>query len=605
MSEKLNSYINSIFSDCGELFVSPQNPKYGDELSIRIRMFEENKIEKVILLVIINGEQVRVDMELDTVQNEKTFIYYKALLKVREPVIAYKFILVEAERFYYYTQKGLSFTTPLNDNDFKILTDFAVPEWVSDSVFYQIFPERFCSSDKTKKVEGLKQWNEATDEINSSYEYYGGDLYGIIEKLDYIRSIGFNAIYLNPIFTATSSHKYDCEDYFSVDSHFGGNKALQELVENCHRKGIKLMLDISINHTGHKHYWVTENPDFYFAKEDGTFEGWNGIKTLLSLNYNKDELRNKMYKNEDSALKKWLFAPYEVDAWRFDVGQSTGRMNDTQLDKVLWPEIRNELKALSNPPYIIGEHFGDGTPYLQGNMWDASMNYLGFTRPMRKFLGDSDIGLAYICRDLKAVNRNGEIFRDEVLTYMAAIPSQIRNVAYNLIDSHDISRFNDYNGYDRKSQLSAILFLFTFPGIPSIYYGDEIGIKSRKLNDSSQRFPMQWNSEKWDLELKTLYTKMIAFRKSENVLKYGAFKFLECDELTVSYARFDEGCCVILVSSQSERESFVRVDLHTLGCYGNFQTISAVGDIDYSTSENYLIFKFDRAGTIVLKAYRY
>ena len=327
---------------------------------------------------------------------------------------------------YFYTQNGITTYVPDFTYDFVILADYVQPEWVKDAVFYQIFPERFCNGDESNDVQDgeyardghptikMKSWDDPALTYQEGFclDFYGGDLQGITRKIPYLKELGVTALYLNPIFTAPSVHKYDCLDYFHVDPHFGGDEALAELSKALHENGMKLILDISINHTGIDHKWFNKdgiwfdksvgaynNPDaperaYYFFGDNNSYLPWLGVETLPTLNYTSDALREVIYRAEDSVLKKWLKPPYSIDGWRFDVANIMGRKDELQLSHELWPEIRQSIREVNPQAYILAEEWGDCGAYLQGSEWDAPMNYYGCGRVIRQFLGEPDLFMA-------------------------------------------------------------------------------------------------------------------------------------------------------------------------------------------------------------------
>ncbi len=204
-------------------------------------------------------------------------------------------------------------------------------------------------------------------------------------------------------------HKYDCIDYFQVDPHFGGNEALENLTKKLHENGIKIILDVSINHTGIAHKWFNKDGTFfpksvgaynnknslereyYDFDENNNYRAWVGVKTLPALNYESLKLREIMYNGKESFVRKWLSAPYSIDGYRFDVGDNTARNNYSQLHHVIWPQIRNVIKSINKEAYILAEDWSDCGEFLKGDEWDSSMNYFGFARPVREFVGEVDL----------------------------------------------------------------------------------------------------------------------------------------------------------------------------------------------------------------------
>ena len=406
----MEKWLESVYSDGTAEFVSNPSPKLNETVTVRIRMYADAPVKHVLLRSLPNGAE-RLD-EMHPVKTERGLTYYEAPLRINENRVQYQFYLVCEDVVYFYTQKEITTYVPDHTYDFVLLANYVQPAWVKDAVFYQIFPERFCNGDPANdvvdgeyKLDGwetiqMKDWNAPALTWPESHcvDFYGGDLQGVTQKIPYLKKLGVTAVYLNPIFVAPSMHKYDCIDYFHVDPHFGGDEALAELSTALHDNGMKLILDISINHTGTSHKWFNRdgiyfdksvggynNPDapernYYFINEDNTYHGWFGNDNMPTLNYTSQDLRDMIYRAEDSVLKKWLKPPYSIDGWRFDVADVLARNDAVQLADEIWPEITASIKAENPQAYILAEDWGDCAHYMQGGQWDSPMNYYGCGR---------------------------------------------------------------------------------------------------------------------------------------------------------------------------------------------------------------------------------
>ena len=258
----LPQWIESVYSDGTADFVSNPAPALGETVRVRVRFYEDAPVKAVILRTVPNGADTMLPAR--PVRRDRGLVWWEAELRMSERRMQYQFYLVAEDAVYFYTQRGVSACLPDQSCDFVLLTDYVQPAWVREAVFYQIFPERFCNGDPGNdvrtgeyRVDGfpakkVEPWDTPAAEYEESrcLDFYGGDLQGIREKIPYLKDLGVTALYLNPIFTAPSVHKYDCIDYFHVDPHFGGDEALAELSRALHENGMKLILDISINHTG-------------------------------------------------------------------------------------------------------------------------------------------------------------------------------------------------------------------------------------------------------------------------------------------------------------------------------------------------------------------
>jgi len=599
---------DGIFSDGSSTFLSNLNPKIGDKVSVKIRVFSNTGIERIMISTLLNGEESVFPMLLD--YSEGIFDYYSVDLYIIHYITKYHFILVKDDEVWIYNQRGLDQHYSLKQWQFTLIAESTFPEWIHDAVFYQIFPDRFFNGDKKNDVndneyekDGFlskkKDWSNVPSRYyeGGSLDFFGGDLDGILQKIHYLKDLGINAIYLNPIFTAPSNHKYDCIDYFHVDKHFGGDEALIRLIKALHENEIKIVLDISINHVGKLHPWCTEKPGFFYYDENGNQECWSGYIDLPVLNYNCEELKNIVYRSKNSALKKWLLPPYNADGWRFDVGQSTGLMKENKLDHILWREIRKELKSVKPDSYLFTEHWDDCVSYLQGDMWDASMNYYGFTRAVRKFLGDIDRFSSYKTKNA-SFKSGAEILAKEVMELYSLIPYTVRMNLLNLISSHDYPRIGIVA--DRDIAMIVPLFLFVFPGVPCVYYGVEMNIGGYVEEDSGFRFPMEWNEDKQDKDFYNLYRFLIGYRKNSDVLKRGSFKFIYTNNDMIGIARFDKSMCVLLICSVSNMPSSCEIDLKSIGLYENCDVIKQIGECNWTYDQNTITASFaDKAGVLL------
>lgn len=609
------NWMDSVFSDGSIRFVSNPLPQLNEKITISIRMLKDSPVEKAYIRYTLNGEERVVELEEKDIKGN--FIYYWTRIKIEEPVLKYHFILCTRDNVYYYNQMGLFEHFITEDYDFKLIADFEKPSWVDDAIFYQIFVDRFYNGNTENDVKDGEytyrgfsskkmNWQDKPGkyEIYGNLDFFGGDLEGIAQKIDYLKELGVNALYLNPIFEAPSNHKYDCADYFSVDKHFGGNRALEQLNKKLHEEDMKIILDISINHTGDTHHWFKEKRDFYYFYDDENYESWCGVKSLPVLKYENPEVRNAIYKDEKSVLKYWLTEPYCIDGWRFDVGHYTAKVKGSTIYREIWREIRRELKTLNKDAYLIAEHWTDAEEYLQGDMWDSIMNYFGFFRPVRKYLGENDLFTGWKIKN-PMKTKNGINFSKEVMQHFARLPYIIQGMQFNLLSSHDVHRFHNSPTISRKNILTGIVMLLTFIGIPCIYYGDEIGLEGDLGDLSNCRYPFNWDEKKWDKEIYETYKRLIALRRTEKVLIDGSFKILTADDSSISYARFNEDEAIIFINSQDKEERTIYIPLLTIGDFNNFEVIFNNGEESEIAYENGLIVvNLKPEQTYLIKFYR-
>ena len=591
----MEKWLESVYSDGTAEFVSNPHPALFETVKIRIRMYADAPVKHVLLRSNPNGEEHFAEME--TVKTEHGLKYCQAELKITENRMAYQFYLVCEDVVYFYTQNGITTYVPDLTYDFVLLADYVQPEWVRDAVFYQIFPERFCNGDPSNDVRDGEYSRDGHPTIRMNWEdtplsyeqglcldFYGGDLQGVKEKIPYLKELGVTAVYLNPIFTAPSVHKYDCLDYFHVDPHLGGDEALAQLSAALHENGMKLILDISINHTGIDHRWFNRdgiwfdkslggynNPDaperaYYFFGENNDYLGWLGVDTLPTLNYTSQALREVIYRAEDSVLKKWLKPPYSIDGWRFDVANIMGRKDELQLSHELWPEIRQHIKSVNPQAYILAEEWGDCGPYLQGSEWDSPMNYYGCGRVIRQFLGEPDLFMARnpILRNIR-YKMTAEDVKARVTEHLAKMPWALQENQFNLFDSHDVSRLHNNPAVHPEEYRGAVMFQFMLPGAASIYYGDEAAIGGTLGTNEGCRYPMPWSKDFRNTDAYCLNRTMAKLKAEHKALSRGGMKFLYAANQVVSIARFRGEEVFVMVMSTSDSNQTIRLPLGAVG----------------------------------------
>ena len=552
------TWIDSVYSDSTINFVSNPYPERGENISISIRVRKNPDLKHVILRTKIFGMEQLTEMKVD--REVGGLVYYKADVACIDSVISYQFYLVTDREVFYYTQNRITDYIPEESRDFKVMVGVRLPKWVKGAVFYQIFPDRFRNGKDELTVKSGEysygghetirmDWGDMPLEYEESHclDFYGGDLYGVIEKLDYLKDLGVNALYLNPIFEAPSMHKYDALDYFKIDDHLGGDEAFAELCREVHKRGMRVILDISINHTSSQAKWFNKDGDFYpkevgaynnpeslersyyFIKEDGTYDTWVGVPTMPKLNYASDDLRDALYRGEDSVLKKWMKAPFKIDGYRFDVADCMARNADIDLYREVWEEINAHLKALNPEALILAEDWSDCSPMFDGLKWDSTMNYFACARPVREFLGQNDLFNERndILRKLGGSLSSRQL-KKRIEGFLSKLPSNFTYQMFNLLDSHDVSRFyNDKRiGFDET--VAGMVMMYSLPGAVNIYYGDEIILDGRTDSNEGCRYPMDWSGNHSDdqLEIFELYKKLNVLKKDVDFAD-SSFKILD------------------------------------------------------------------------------
>ncbi len=396
---------------------------------------------------------------------------------------------------------------------------YTAPSWVKDTIWYQIFPDRFNNGDNTINPVNMETWGKS--KRNDVDTLFGGDLQGVINKLDYIKDLGISGIYFTPIFEASTSHKYDTNDYFKIDKSFGDNETFGLLVKEAHKRGIKVMLDAVFNHCGHNHpYWqdVLKNGKnskyfdwFYILDENKDIQPYveneKITKEMLEqLNYRTFAFTKTMPKwntgNKETeeyllSVATYWINEYDIDGWRIDVS------NEVSHD--FWRKFKIAVTEAKKDVYILGENWDNSNPWLQGDQFHAVMNY-EFSTSVLNFIGIKDIANTYTATDfMYGINK--------VLT---DYPKYLHSNMFNMLDSHDTPRLLHVCNEDIERAKLCYAIQMAFSGGPSIYYGGEVGISG---DSAENRRCMLWNKEEQDLDLLSYLKKLISLRNNYDILK--------------------------------------------------------------------------------------
>ncbi len=435
------------------------------------------------------------------------------------------------------------------------------PDWVRDAVFYQIFPDRFAISEQIPKPGPLAPWSSAP----TPSAYHGGDLLGVIERLDHLVDLGVTAIYMTPIFQSASNHRYHTHDYERVDPMLGGDRALRKLLDTCHARGLRVVLDGVFNHASRGffpfHDILENGPDSpyrdwfliksfplraYDTEHPPNYAAWWGLPALPKFNIACPAAREYLLK----IAVKWV--EYGIDGWRLDVANEID-------DDDFWREFRHRVREVNPHAYIVGEVWADARHWLEGDMWDAVMNYQ-FTRACVGFyIGDNVATDELKKTSLHPAGPAGaEAFRSKLEYLEQLYHPDIYAVMLNLIGSHDMARFLTLASGDRSALLLATLFQATYLGAPSIYYGDEIGLSGG--HDPANRGAFPWSApESWDHETLDAFRRYFQLRRERASLRRGSFEFLEATGDVLAFLRQLEDDIVVVVQNVGHATS--RVDL--------------------------------------------
>jgi cyclomaltodextrinase len=419
------------------------------------------------------------------------------------------------------------------------MMSFETPDWVRDAVFYQIFPDRFAISEGLPKPSNLEPW----DSVPTVYGFKGGDLLGIAGKLDYLHDLGVTAIYLNPIFQSTANHRYHTHDYLRVDPILGGSRAFRVLLDEAHRREMRIVLDGVFNHASRGFFqfnhilengpaspyldWFTTNSfplrPYHAPQGEQGYEAWWNLPALPKLNVATPAVREFLW----DVATHWI--EQGADGWRLDV---PGEIDDDEF----WREFRRRVKSINPEAYLVGEVWGDARRWLQGDQFDAVMNYL-FTRSCLGFF----VGDRLLHREIARTGYHqiepldAEGFAEEIGRLLALYPRPVTEVQFNLLGSHDTPRFKTLARDDDSAYRLATLFQMTYPGAPSIYYGDEIGMVGP--HDPGCRGAFPWDPHEWNSDLLDDVRRCVALRKAHPALRRGDFTWLFAGGSVVAFGR--------------------------------------------------------------------
>ncbi len=421
------------------------------------------------------------------------------------------------------------------------------PDWVKDAIFYQIFPDRFAKSERVPKAGNLEPWSTPP----TPHGYKGGDLLGVAEKLDYLQDLGVTALYFNPVFQSGCNHRYHTHDYTKVDPMLGGNKALRELLDAAHARDIKVVLDGVFNHASRGFF------QFHDILENGpqsAYLDWFHVRSFPLYAYHGPEHHQgnlgysawwnlpalPKFNTDTEAVREFLWdvgtywLEFGIDGWRLDVPNEIG-------DDAFWREFRRRCRAVNPECYIVGEIWDDASCWLQGDQFDAVMNY-PFTRAAFGFTAARTLEHSEICRSglQHIAPLDAPAFAREVEGLLTRHRPEVTEVQLNLLGSHDTARALTVVGNDQAALRMSLFLLLTFPGAPCLYYGDELGLSGRHDPECRQALP--WDSpETWNEALREYLKTLISLRREHAALRTGAFRTLHAEGGLYAFERGKPG----------------------------------------------------------------
>lgn len=472
------------------------------------------------------------------VMDDSLFAYYQTSFVPSRLGCVYWFQIREGKKVWFYDEYGLRETEPWRLGGFEIpriqsCDVYEAPSWVKQAVFYQIFPDRFARVEDGQK--GLVPWGT----IPTWRDKFGGNFKGIQQHLSHLQNLGINAIYFTPIATSPTNHRYDTVDYMKPDPLLGSEEDFRQLVKACHEHGIRVVIDAVFNHCSnqffafqdvlknqekspYKDWFILES--FPVSVEKKNYQTFGFEPHMPKLNSENEEVRKYLL----SVVRHWM-DHYPIDGWRLDVAD--------EVDSVFWRQFRDVVKSYGKDKIILGEVFHNPDYYLRGDQFDGVQNYQLF-----------EIVRRYFVRNEVSLNT----FKDNLVHLWSMVTDGARDSLLNQLDNHDTSRlFTELKG-DVKRLKAAILFQFTYPGMPCVYYGDEIGMEGG--NDPDNRRCFDWNPQTWNEEMRTFYRRVIGLRNQERLLQEGTFRILKGNEFLLIYERFVGLDTIVVTMNPTENQ---------------------------------------------------
>ena len=536
------SLLSEPHHDGSDEYVLERPDELGGEAVVRVRA-PKGSADDVILRYVRDGEPRWVRAQVD--RETETETWWRASFPVVNPSTPYRWVLVEPQGGWTWLNGNGRRAYESPDSDDFVLSIGDGPAWHLSSVVYEIFPDRFATSGLGVDPPDWavpRAWNELPTGRgpNTPREWFGGDLRGIEQRLDYIEQLGVNALYLTPIFPASSTHRYDATSFDRIDPLLGGDKALRSLLAAAHARGVRIVGDLTTNHTGNAHEWFVEaladpnGPErelYYFDSSlPAGYESWLGIPSLPKLDWRSAELRRRMV----GVTRRWLEAG--LDGWRIDVANMTGRYRGIELTREVAQLIRG---ALTEDALLVAEHGYDYRRDLDGTGWHGAMNYAGFLRPVWSWLlGDDppeELRKSFWGTPVGVPRTDGAATVGAMRAFRAGLPWQSALHSWTLLDSHDTARFRTVSG-SREQQLVGVGLQMTSPGVPMVFAGDELGLEGEWGEDARRTMP--WDApDTWDKPLLEQFRRLIALRRSSDALARGGVRFAHVSDDAIAFLR--------------------------------------------------------------------
>jgi len=551
-------------------YVDVQSPSIGDVARARVFVphgSDGADEEQVVARRVRDGEPAWTRGAVESTDEVGT--WWAVDVPVHQPVTSYRFLLGRggaAGGYRWLNASGVHTGEVTDAGDFRLVAHESPPSWVADQVAYQVFPDRFARSGQHRDTPSwgyAAQWDDPVVHTgpDTPRQWFGGDLDGVVARLDHLERLGATALYLTPVFEGRSNHRYDAVSFDRVDPVLGGDEALARLISAAHGRGIRVVGDLTLNHTGDKHEWFTrargdltaDEAGFYsFGATPDDYAAWLDIRSLPKLDHRSAELRRRLYDGEGSVVARWLAEG--LDGWRIDVANMTGRHGDVDLAHEVARTVRRTFSRFEDPRWLLAEHGHDASGDLLGDGWHGTMDYTGFTRPIWSWLNGGSTagpgllqGLGFLGAPVQVPVLGGAVTVASMRQVHAAMPWRSLTASTTHLDSHDTPRFRtvagggtdggiDLAGRGRDHHLVGIALQMTLPGVPTVFQGDEIGLTG--TDGEHARTPFPWHRpEAWDGPTLAAYVQWIALRQGSVALRRGGLRWMHVAEDSMTYLR--------------------------------------------------------------------
>ena len=567
---------NKPHHDGSDLYVSNSAPKIGDKVTLKVRVPNDYLFEKAMLRIYHDGEPRIFEMKLT--KKGAVESWYQATVEILNLQNSYRFAFIGHGKYEYLNARGLFDHDVHSNNDFQIVAIPANPAWINSSVFYQIFPDRFARSGKVNITPDWaypREWNLLPRGRGkyTGQELYGGDLYGVQEHLDHITELGANGIYFTPIFPSRSNHRYDATSFDHVDPILGGDNAFQSLIKVSKKKGVRILGDLTSNHCGAGHDWLAKAKKDKKSKERSYFfwdksikwgyVGWYGLESLPKLNYASKALRKAVYEGKNSIVKKWISPKFGMAGWRIDVGNMTGVQGAENHHVEVMRGIRNAMQEVNPDTWLVAENGDFIASDLDGLGWQGAMNYQGFMRPFWNWINrNPEITGGFQGLPFAMPKINGKQLVASIQEFNSSIPWRSLTASMMLLDSHDTARFRTVVLGDIAAHKTAMTMMLSYPGVPSIFAGDEIGLEGSWGEDA--RRTINWEDRSgWDVEFFAEVKKLVKLRKTQDALINGGLRWVSVENDYIAYLRESKKQSILVLVSRGPINA--TIDLSSYG----------------------------------------